>query len=81
VGGAEAAAVLNGRCAVVNAENGKTLINQPPANLTVPAPYVDDALIFWEPAGVDRFNEFLLGLVGFPERAKFRVLPLPLPSM
>lgn len=81
VPGGEAAAVLNGRGAVVKPENAKTLGSQPPANLTVPAPHVDDALIFREPAGVDRFNKFLLGLVGFPEGAKFRVLPLALPFM
>jgi len=81
VAGREAAAVLNGRGAVVEPENGKTLASQPPANLTVPAPHVDDALIFREPAGVDRFNEFLLRLVGFPEGAKFGVDPLALPSM
>jgi hypothetical protein len=61
VAGAEATAVLNGRSAVVKSENGKTLVSQPPANLTVPAPQVDDALIFREPAGVDGFKKFLLG--------------------
>jgi hypothetical protein len=81
VAGGEAAAVLNSRGAVVNSENGKTLGSQPSANLTVSAPHVDDALIFREPAGVGRFNEFLLRLVGFPEGAKFTVLPLTLPSM
>jgi hypothetical protein len=67
VASGEAAAVLNGRGAVVESENAKTLDSQPPANLTVRALQVDDALIFREPARVDRVNEFFLGLVGFPE--------------
>jgi hypothetical protein len=77
----ETAAVLNRRGAVIHPENGKTFGSQPPANLTVSAPHVNNALIFREPAGVDRFNEFLLGLVGFPVGAKFRVLPPALPSI
>jgi hypothetical protein len=81
IAGGEAAAGLNGRGTAVQPENAKTLGSQPPANLTISAPYVDDALIFREPARVDRFNEFLLRLVGFPEGAKFGVLPLALPSV
>jgi len=79
--GREAAAVLNRRGAVVKTENGKTLGRQPPAKLTIPTAHVDDALIFREPARVDRFNEFLLRLVGFPEGAKFGVEPLAIPSV
>ena len=81
VSGGEPAAVLNRRGAVVEPQNSKTLGSQPPANLTLPATHVDDALIFREPAGVDRFNEFLLRLIGFPEGAKFGVDPLPLLSI
>jgi len=77
----EAAALLNRRGAVVETENGKILGRQPPAKLTIPTAHVDDALIFREPARVDRFNEFLLRLVGFPEGAKFGVEPLAIPSM
>jgi hypothetical protein len=66
---------------VVERQNGKALASQPAADLTVPAANVDDALIFSEPAGVDRFNEFLLRLGGFAEGAKFGVEPLALPSM
>ena len=81
VSGGEAAAVLNRRGAVVEPQNGKTLGSQPPANLTASAAHVDDALVFREPARVDRFNEFLLLLVGLPEGAKFGIDPLALPSM
>ena len=73
VAGGNTAAVLNGCGAIVEPENGKALGSQPPANLTVSTPHVDDALIFRKPARVDRFNEFFLGLVGFPEGAKFGV--------
>jgi len=65
----------------VEPHNGKALASQPPVNFTVPAAHVDDALIFREPAGVDRFNEFLLRLGGFPEGAEFGVEPPALPSM
>lgn len=77
----ETAAVLNGCGAVVEPENLETFGSQPSANLTTSAPHVDDALIFRESAGVDRFKEFLLGLVGFPVGSKFGILPLVLPSM
>jgi len=79
--GGEAAALLNRCSAVVETENGKILGRQPPAKLTIPTAHVDDALIFREPARVDRFNEFLLRLVGFPEGAKFGVEPPEIPSM
>jgi len=65
----EAAAALNGRGAVVKPENGKSLGSQPAADLTVSAAHIHDELIFRKPAGVDRFTEFLLRLVGFPEWA------------
>ena len=81
VSGGEAAAALNRRGAIVEPQNGKTLGSQPPANLTIPTAHIDDALIFREPAGADCFNEFLLRLVGFPERAKFGLEPLVVPSM
>ena len=78
--GAKATAVLNSRGAVVRSEDGKTLVSHPPAHLTVPAPQVDDALIFRKPTGGYRFNKLFLRLVGFPERVEFRVLPQTLPS-
>jgi hypothetical protein len=81
VSGGEAAAVLNRCCAIVEPQNCKTLAGQPPANLTVSAAHVHDALIFREPAGLNRINEFLLRLVGFPEGAKFWVEPAALPSV
>ena len=76
----EAAAVLNGRGAVVDPKNGETLGSQPPADFTAPAAEIHDELIFRKPARVDRFNEFLLRLVGFPVGAKLGVKPLALPS-
>ena len=79
--GGESTAVINGRGAVVEPQNGKALVSQPPANPTVSAAHVDDALIFRKPAGIDRFNEFLLRLIGFPVRAKFGLEPLTIPSM
>ena len=79
--GGEPAAVLNGRCAIVEPQNRKALASQPPANLTVSAAHVDDALIFRKPTGLNRINEFLLRLIGFPEGAKFGVEPPALPSM
>ena len=47
--GGEAAAVLNGRCTIVEPQNRKALASQPPANLTVSAAHVDDPSIFREP--------------------------------
>jgi hypothetical protein len=38
VSGGEAAAFLNGHCAIVEPQNRKALARQPPANLTVPQP-------------------------------------------
>jgi hypothetical protein len=69
VSGGEAQAVLHGRGAVVGPQNGKALASQPAADLTVSAAHIHDELIFRKPAGVDRFTEFLLRLVGFPEWA------------
>ena len=79
VSGGEATAVLNGRGTVIEPQHGKALASQPPANLTVSAAQVDDVLIFREPAGRNRINEFLLRLVGFPEGVKFGVEPPALP--
>src|SRR5262245_1184820 len=76
----ETAALLNGRGAVVNAEHGKTFRGQPPAEPTISTAHIQDEMIFRKPAGVDRFNELLLRLVGCPQRAKFRIEPLTLPS-
>ena len=79
VSGGEAAAVLDGRRAIVEAQNGEALASQPTANLTVSATHVDNALILREPAGLNRVNEFLLRLVGFPEGPKFGVEPPAFP--
>jgi hypothetical protein len=81
VSGGEATAVLNGRWTIIEPQNRKALASQPSANLTVSAPHVDHTSIFWEPAGLNRINEFLLWLVCFPEGAIFGVQPPALPSV
>lgn len=78
--GGQATAVLDRHTAKVEPQNRKTLISQPPADLTATTAQVDDALTFRKPARVDRFNQLLLRLLGFPEGGIFRVGPLALPS-
>jgi hypothetical protein len=81
VSGGEAASARNRRRAIVEAQDRKALVSQPTTNLTASATQVDDALIFWQPAGLYRINDFLLRLVGFPERIEFGVEPAAFPSV
>ena len=78
--GGQATAVLDRHTAKVEPQNRKTLISQPPADLTATTAQVDDALTFREPARVDRFDQLLLRLLRFPEGSIFRVGPPALPS-
>ena len=71
--GGEAAAVIDGRGAVIDTENRKTLFREPTAHFAVATADVDHALTFLEPARLDRFDEFLLRLLRFPERVIFRI--------
>jgi hypothetical protein len=79
--GGEALSARNRRRAIVDAQNRKTLASQPPANLVAPTTQVDHALMFWEPAGLDRSNNFLLRLVCLPKGTKIRIEPAALPSV
>src|SRR4030095_8052879 len=77
--GGEAAAVIDGRGAVIDAENGEPLFREPAAHFAVTAANVDHTLTFLKPARLDRFDEFLLRLLGFPERVIFRIGPVAFP--
>src|SRR5262245_57831138 len=77
--GGQAAAVIDGRGTVIDTENRKTLFREPTTHFAVATADVDHALTFLEPARLDRFDEFLLRLLRFPERVIFRIGPMAFP--